>query len=53
MTIIEPIRILLYVVGALTFVGVNAAYLVWLERKAAGRFQRRAGPTEVGPAGLL
>lgn len=53
MTLIEPIRILLYVVGALTFVGVNAAYLVWLERKAAGRFQRRAGPTEVGPAGLL
>lgn len=50
---IEPIRIALYVVGALAFVGANAAYLVWVERKAAGRFQRRAGPTEVGPAGLL
>jgi NADH-quinone oxidoreductase subunit H len=53
MEIIEPIRILLYVTGALAFVGANAAYLVWVERKAAGRFQRRAGPTEVGPAGLL
>jgi NADH-quinone oxidoreductase subunit H len=35
------------------FVGFNAAYLVWLERKGAGRFQRRLGPTEVGWAGLL
>jgi len=28
-------------------------YLVWVERKGAGRFQRRPGPTEVGYAGLL
>lgn len=35
------------------FVGFNAAYLVWVERKGAGRFQRRPGPTEVGYAGLL
>jgi NADH-quinone oxidoreductase subunit H len=27
--------------------------LVWVERKGAGRFQRRLGPEEVGPAGLL
>ena len=33
--------------------GLNAAYLVWVERKGAGRFQRRPGPTEVGWAGLL
>jgi NADH-quinone oxidoreductase subunit H len=37
----------------MAFVGLNAAYLVWVERKGAGRFQRRPGPTEVGPAGLL
>jgi len=49
----EPYRLLLFLVGTLAFVGFNAAYLVWLERKGAGRFQRRAGPTEVGYAGLL
>jgi NADH-quinone oxidoreductase subunit H len=49
----EPIRLLLYLVGIMSFVGLNAAYLVWVERKGAGRFQRRPGPTEVGFAGLL
>lgn len=49
----EPLRLLLFVVGILAFVGANAAYLVWVERKAAGRFQRRPGPTEVGWAGLI
>lgn len=53
MTLPEPWRLLAYLVGILGFVGLNAAYLVWVERKAAGRFQRRPGPTEVGPAGLL
>src|SRR5512142_2557937 len=49
----EPIRIALYLGGIMAFVGLNAAYLVWVERKGAGRFQRRPGPTEVGWAGLL
>jgi NADH-quinone oxidoreductase subunit H len=49
----EPIRLLLFLVGIMAFVGLNAAYLVWVERKGAGRFQRRPGPTEVGYAGLL
>jgi NADH-quinone oxidoreductase subunit H len=49
----EPIRLVLWFVGILSFVGLNAAYLVWVERKGAGRFQRRPGPTEVGPSGLL
>src|SRR5215813_7016717 len=49
----EPLRLLLFLVGIMAFVGLNAAYLVWVERKGAGRFQRRPGPTEVGPAGLL
>ena len=49
----ETIRLLLWLGGLLTFVALNAAYLVWVERKGAGRFQRRPGPTEVGWAGLL
>src|SRR3954470_23106585 len=49
----EPLRLLLFLVGIMSFVGLNAAYLVWVERKGAARFQRRPGPTEVGPAGLL
>ncbi|MCX7825550.1 MAG: NADH-quinone oxidoreductase subunit NuoH [Verrucomicrobiae bacterium] len=53
MTLSEPIRLLLYLVVILTFVGFNAAYLVWVERKAAGWFQRRPGPMEVGWQGLL
>jgi len=53
MTIPEPYRLLLFVLGTMAFVGANAAYLVWVERKGAGRFQRRVGPSEVGYAGLL
>lgn len=53
MTLPEPFRLLAYLAGVMAFVGVNAAYLVWVERKGAARFQRRPGPTEVGPAGLL
>jgi len=49
----ETIRLLIYLVVIATFVAINAAYLVWVERKGAGRFQRRPGPTEVGWAGLL
>jgi NADH-quinone oxidoreductase subunit H len=47
------VRLVLYLVGFLSFVGLNAAYLVWVERKGAARFQRRPGPTEVGWEGLL
>jgi NADH-quinone oxidoreductase subunit H len=53
MIVSEPIRLLFFILATAAFVGLNAAYLVWVERKGAGRFQRRAGPTEVGPAGLL
>ena len=50
---IEPVRLLLFLLGIMAFIGANAAYLVWVERKGAGRFQRRLGPTEAGFAGLL
>ena len=49
----EVLRLIAYLVGFFAFVGLNAAYLVWLERKEAGHIQRRIGPKEVGPFGLL
>lgn len=49
----EPLRLVLFIAGLAAFVGLNAAYLVWVERKGAGRFQRRPGPMEVGWQGLL
>lgn len=49
----EPWRLVVSLGAIAAFVGLNAAYLVWVERKGAGRFQRRPGPTEVGYAGLL
>lgn len=50
---LEPIRLLLYLVGILAFVAANAAYLVLAERKGAGRIQRRPGPNEAGWGGVL
>lgn len=46
-------RPILYLVGIMAFAGLNAAYLGWCERKGAGHIQRRPGPKEVGPFGLL
>ncbi len=50
---IEPVRVLLYLVGIIAFTAANAAYLVLAERKGAGRIQRRPGPNEAGWAGIL
>ncbi|MDH3393393.1 MAG: NADH-quinone oxidoreductase subunit NuoH [Desulfobulbaceae bacterium] len=49
----EVIRVLGYLVSFIAFVALNAAMLVWMERKVAGHIQRRIGPKEVGPFGLL
>lgn len=49
----EVIRLLIFLVGIIAFAALNAAYLVWLERKEAGHVQRRIGPKEVGWFGLL
>jgi len=49
----ELLRVVAYLVGFIGFIALNAAYLVWLERKEAGHIQRRIGPKEVGPFGLL
>lgn len=38
------------IMGLLT---VNALFVVWYERKVAGRIQNRLGPTEMGYAGTL
>jgi NADH-quinone oxidoreductase subunit H len=49
----EIVRVIAFLVGIIAFAALNAAYLVWLERKEAGHMQRRIGPKEVGPFGLL
>lgn len=49
----EVLRLVAYLVAIIAFAALNAAYLVWLERKEAAHIQRRIGPKEVGPYGLL
>ncbi len=49
----ELIRIAVSSVIIIVFVFLNAMVLGYLERKLAGWFQRRPGPMEVGPQGIL
>lgn len=49
----ETIKTIIGLVGVLIFVVFNALILTWAERKVAGHMQRRIGPKEVGPFGLI
>ncbi len=51
--LMEAIKIVLYCVGVILFISVNTLFLVWMERKVAGRIQRRPGPLHVGWQGSL
>lgn len=47
------LHITIAVIIAIAFAALNAAYLVWAERRGAGIIQRRPGPNINGPFGLL
>jgi NADH-quinone oxidoreductase subunit H len=49
----ELLRIAVSVLITVSFVFLNSMILGYLERKLAGYFQRRPGPMEVGPHGIL
>jgi NADH-quinone oxidoreductase subunit H len=49
----ETVKMVVGLIGVLAFVVFNALILTWAERKVAGHMQRRIGPKEVGPYGLI
>ena len=51
--LLETIKILLWSIGILLFITVNALFLLWMERRVSARFQLRRGPIHVGWQGAL
>lgn len=47
------VHLILSIVVILAFLGANGIIIVYMERKVAGFIQRRPGPYEVGPWGIL
>ena len=52
-TFFEMLRVVIALACIAVFIGAHAMVLVYAERKVAGFIQRRPGPYEVGPHGLL
>lgn len=50
---LDIIQLVVALVAIIAFVSANAIVLVYMERKVAGFVQRRPGPYEVGPQGVL